>query len=114
MINQSILGLIVVGSSAPRPRLALQCVNMRATLNAFLAALDNHIKRIMRQPDQMVHGDENQRVELRTLIDKYVDERGGGVGDAAFNELNSVNLNFFCRRPMSAFQTQKLGRGNNY
>jgi t-SNARE complex subunit (syntaxin) len=54
---------------------ALQFVDMSATLDAFLSALDNQVKRIIRQPDQLVHGDEKQRMELRTWLDAYIDER---------------------------------------
>jgi len=48
---------------------------MGPKLDAFLSALDNQIKRVIRQPDQLVHGDEKQRLELRSSLDAYVDER---------------------------------------
>jgi hypothetical protein len=54
---------------------ALQSVDMSAKLDAFFSALDNHVKRIVKNPDELVHGNAEQRAELRKWLDAYVDER---------------------------------------
>jgi hypothetical protein len=47
---------------------------MSATLDAFISALDNHIRRVQKS-NELVTDTLEQRRELRDLIDRYIDER---------------------------------------
>jgi hypothetical protein len=48
---------------------------MSAKLDALLSVLDNHIARIIKNPQELVHDDAGQRKELGSWLDAYVDER---------------------------------------
>jgi hypothetical protein len=41
----------------------------------FPFALGNHIRSIIKNPNALVPDEEKQRIELRKLMDSYVDER---------------------------------------
>ncbi len=50
-------------------------LHMSADREAFINSLDNHIRKIIQNPHAIPPDDLSQRRELRSLMDRYVDQR---------------------------------------